>query len=103
MISRVTLGSFMLALLLTAGIYLWSAEHGDDCARYMAGDTSLPSSEMVDVGGHQVEVQCGQWLLRQSVAVQILCLVDLVVVIVFTLNAVGNFLEWKRMKGVGRV
>jgi hypothetical protein len=97
-ISRVTLVSFLLALLLTAGIYLWSAEHWDDCARYMAGDTSLPSSEVVDVGDPQVEVQCGQWLPRQPVALQVMCLVDLVAVIVFTLNAVGNFLEWKQAR-----
>src|SRR5580704_3912854 len=102
MISRVTLGSFLLVLLVTAGIYLWSAEHWDDCARYMAGDTSLPSSEMVDVGDHQVEVQCGQWFPRQPVGLQVTCLIDLVVIIIFSLNGLGDFLEWRRVKRVGR-
>jgi hypothetical protein len=97
-----TLISLLAALLLTTGIYLWNVEHWDDCARYLAGETWLPSTQMVDSGDHQIEVPCRQWLLRQPVILQLLCLIDLVLFVVFMLNASGDLLKWKRMRRVGR-
>jgi hypothetical protein len=103
MISRTTLVSFLAALLLTTGMYLWNAEHWDDCARYLAGEGWLPSSQTVDSGGRQIEVPCEQWLPRQSLTLQLLCLGDLILLLVFLVNVLGDLLEWKRMKRMGRV
>jgi hypothetical protein len=103
MISRTTLVSFLAVLLLTTGMYLWNAEHWDDCARYLAGESWLPSSQTVDSGSRQIEVPCQEWLPRQSLTLQLLCLGDVVLLLVFFLNALGDFLEWKRMRRVRRV
>jgi hypothetical protein len=97
-----TLISFLAALLLTAGMYLWNAGHWDDCARYLAGERWLPSSQTVDSGTQQIEVPCEQWFPRQPLILQLLCLGDLVLLVVFSLNALGDFLEWKRMKKARR-
>ena len=102
MISRVTLISFLAAALLTLGLYLWNANHWDDCARYLAGEKWLPSSQTIDSGAQQIDVPCEQWFPRQPVTLQLLCLGDLILLVVFSLNALADFLEWKRMKRAGR-
>jgi hypothetical protein len=102
-ISRMTLVMVLATLLLTTGIYLWNAEHWDDCARYLAGDLCLPPSQIVDSGAQQLDIPCEQWLPRQPLALQLLCLVDLLLFVVFALNAVGDFIEWNRMRKVGRL
>jgi hypothetical protein len=101
-ISRVTLISFLAAVLLTLGLYLWNANHWDDCARYLAGERWLPSAQAVDSGAQQIDVPCEQWLPRQPLILQLLCLGDLVLLFVFFLNAWGDFLEWNRMKRARR-
>jgi hypothetical protein len=101
-ISRMTLISFLAALLLAIGLYLWNANHWDDCARYLAGETWLPSSQTVDSGAQQIDVPCEQWFPRQPVTLQLLCLGDLILLVVFSLIALADFLEWKRMKRGGR-
>ena len=102
MISRKTFVSLIASFLLTTGIYLWNVEHWDDCARYLAGEKSLPSSQTVDSGNQQIEIPCEQWIPRQPLSVQLLCLADLVLLVVFSLNALGDLLEWNRMKKIGR-
>jgi hypothetical protein len=98
----VTAISFLAALLLTAGMYLWNAGQWDDCARYLAGERWLPSSQIVDTGNHQIEVPCEQWLPRQPLTLQFLCLLDLILLVVFSLNASGDLLEWNRMRRARR-
>jgi hypothetical protein len=80
-----------LALLLTTGIYLWNAEHWDDCTRYLSGEKWLPSSQTVDAGGQQMEVPCELWLPRQSLTLQLLCLGDLILLVVFFSTIWGIF------------
>ncbi len=99
MISRITLGSLLLALLIPSGMAVWLSGHRDSCARFLAGDRSLPPSQMVAAGTQMVEVPCTEWLPRQSMWIQILCLVELVVVMVFVLHAVGDWRERRRMRG----
>lgn len=90
MISRVTLYSLLLCLLLGTGLRKWSMAHPDNCDRYLAGDKKLPPSEYVISGSRQIVVPCNQWLVRQPDWVQILCLVDLFLAGVFVMNAAGD-------------
>lgn len=87
MVSRVTLYSLLLGLMLAMGIWHWSGERKDDCTRYLAGDKRAPSSELVVSGTRIVEVSCSEWTMRQPLRVQILCLLDVVVFLVFVTNA----------------
>jgi hypothetical protein len=82
--------SLLFALVLGAGIHLWDARQKDNCSLYMAGDKSLPSSELVVSGSRQIEVPCSDWIMRQPLSVQVLCLLDLVIWVVFFFNALAD-------------
>ena len=98
MISRVTLYSLLLCLLLGLGLRKWSMAHPDSCDRYLAGERKLPASEYVISGSRQIVVPCNQWLIRQPEWMQILCLVDLLLAGVFAVNAAGDMREWLRTR-----
>src|ERR1700678_4220522 len=98
MISQRTLYLLLATLLLTTGLYLWNANRWDDCQRYMAGDKSLPSSQIVESEGHSVEVPCEQWFPRQSSAILLLCLLDLLLIVVFVLNALSDVRGWRQSR-----
>jgi hypothetical protein len=104
MISRVTLFSLLLALMLGAGIRLWDARQKDNCTLYMAGDRTVPASEMVISGTRQIEVPCNNWIMRQRMRVQVLCLLDLLVGVVFFFNALSDMQRWlqtrRNMRGL---
>jgi len=87
MISRVTMYSLLLGLLLAAGIWLWSSGQKDPCERFLAGDKSAPASVWVVSGTRTIEVPCSDWLMRQATTVQVFCLVDLILIVLFVLNA----------------
>ncbi len=89
-ISRVTLFSLLLGLMLGAGIRLWDARQKDNCSLYMAGDKTLSASQMVVSGTRQIVVPCNDWIMRQPMRVQILCLLDFVLLVVFFLNALAD-------------
>jgi hypothetical protein len=93
-ISRITLFSFLMALLLGVGIRQWTDAQRDDCARYLAGDLTAPASELVVMGSRTVVVPCNQWLPRQPVKVQMLCLLDFVLAVGFVLNALHDLRGW---------
>jgi hypothetical protein len=97
--SRVTLFSLLLALLLGVGIRLWTDGHRDACTPYLSGDTKAQKSEWVVSGTRQIEVSCNDWITRMPQRIQILCLLDLVLGVVFVLNALSDlheFLEFRR-------
>jgi hypothetical protein len=99
-ISRVTIFSLLLALLLTTGIRRWYLGRRDDCARYLAGDTSLPSAQVVVSGTRTIVVPCDQWWLRQPTIVQMLCLLDLLLAAVFVVNGLQDTRAWiERRRG----
>lgn len=89
-VSRITLGSLLLALLLGAAIFQWSLQHRDDCSRFLAGDPRAPSTQFVVTGTRTVIMPCRVWLPRQPTGVQVLCLVDFLFAAVFVLNAIGD-------------
>jgi hypothetical protein len=98
-ISRVTLFSLLLGLMLAAGIWLWNDGDKDDCSRPMAADGTMPTYEYVISGTRQIEVPCDDWIMRQPLRVQILCLLDLALAMLFVLNALADLrgrLEMRR-------
>ena len=105
MISRVTLFSLLLGLMLAAGIRLWSDSQRDACAPYLAGASTVQRSEWAVSGTRRIEVPCNQWFMRQTMSVQVLCLLDLVLAVVFLLNALADLRDWlamrRRVRGMG--
>jgi hypothetical protein len=98
LISRVTLFSLLLALLLGMGIWMSTQRPRDACAAYVAGDKGAQSTEYVVTGTRTVVVSCNSWLQRQPTWVQMLCLLELAVVGVFVLNGLGNVRDWFEMR-----
>jgi hypothetical protein len=105
MISRQSLVSLLLALILGFGLKVWALGQNDNCDDYLGGDKSAASSESVAAGSYSVDVPCEAWIPRQSSAVQILCLVELLVIITFAISFVGDVRDWnatRRMRGMRR-
>ena len=103
MISRVTLFSLLLGLLLASGIRLWCDGHPDACTRYLAGDTAAQKSEWVVSGTRIIEVPCDEWFMRMPLKMQILFMLDAALGVVFVLNALSDTREWlqmRRMRGM---
>ena len=94
MISRLTIFSLLFALLLAAGIWRWSVVQRDACTPYLAGDRTAPSTMYVATGTRTMVVPCDDWLERQPGMVQLLCLVDFVLVVMFGLNALLDARGW---------
>jgi hypothetical protein len=102
-ISRVTIFSLLLSLMLGIGIWSWSSGQRDACSAYLAGNKTAQSSEYVASGTRLITVPCSDWLMRQPQRVQLLCLANLGLVAVFVLNALGDLRDWfamrRRMRG----
>jgi hypothetical protein len=97
-ISRVTLFSLLLGLMLATGIWLWSGTQKDDCSRFLAGDKTAPRSEWVVSGTRTIEVSCSDWTMRQPLRIQVLCLLDIVVFLVFITNALADVRDQSEMR-----
>jgi hypothetical protein len=103
MISRQTIVTLLLALLLGVGLKFWALGQADDCDDYLAGDKTAPASQVVESGSRSIDVPCEAWIPRQSFWVQILCLLELVVLVAFTISSVGDLRDWivsRRRKGL---
>lgn len=98
MISRVTLFSLLLGLLLASGIWMWTSGHPDQCARAAAPDGSMPASEYVVSGTRQIVVPCNDWFMRQPLSIQVLSLLELLLAVIFALNALLDLQGWQRMR-----
>lgn len=100
MISRVTIFSLLLTLMLGLGIYMHSLGERDRCNTYPVGGVP-PRSEYVVTGERETEVPCSDWWMRQPLTVQVLCIADAALGVVFVLNALGDlrdWLAWRRQK-----
>jgi hypothetical protein len=101
----VTLFSLLLGLMLALGLRLWSDGQRDACSPYLEGNKLAQAGEYVTSGTRLIDVPCNDWLMRQPMRVQLLCLVDLGLGIVFVLNAIGDLRDWlevrRRMRGTG--
>jgi hypothetical protein len=97
-ISKVTLFSLLLGLLLACGIRLWYVERKDECARWLAGDRSAPATQTVVSGTRTIEVPCTDWAMRQPLGVQVLCLLDMALGVVFVMNGLADVREWMQVR-----
>ena len=95
MISRRTIYSLLLALLLALGIRLWAIGVRDDCDRAGPSNPASPKSVIVESGTRTIAVPCTYWVPRQSMQVQALLLFNLALGIVF-LVSVGT--DWARYR-----
>jgi hypothetical protein len=102
-ISRVTLFSLLLALLLWAGIALRNARQKDECTRYLAGDSSAPATQTVVTGTRVIEVPCTDWMDRQPQSVLLLCLIDVLLLVMFALNAATDVRRWVQVRQRERI
>ena len=85
MISRQTIFSLLLALLVGVGIFAWNGAKRDEC------DVSGPDRGAVQVpvgqsGRKVLLVNCNEWLPRQPVKVQAWCFVDVALGVVFGMS-----------------
>lgn len=99
MISRVTLFSLLLGLMLALGIWRDSSERRDACSAYLDGNKSAQTIEYVASGSRMIAVPCNDWFMRQTFRMQMLCLLDLCLTAVFVLNALGDLQEWFAERG----
>jgi len=97
MISRRTIFSLLLAATIFLGIRLWILDHHDPCDSYMPGNVH-PQTVMVESGDRTVEMPCNLWLPRQSEWMQLTCLLDLAVLIVFLLSVWRDVKQWRERR-----
>jgi hypothetical protein len=98
MISRLTIFSLLLGLMLALGIFIHAKSERDRCNSYPAGSVP-PKSESIVSGTREIEAPCSDWWIRQSTEIQILCIADLGLALIFLLNAAGDlrrWLQWRR-------
>jgi hypothetical protein len=92
-ISRVTLLTFVLAMMVLLGLYNWKRGHRDDCDAYLAGVPGMPATQMVAAGTRTVEAPCRLWALRQPLSVQTWCLAELVLLGIFAMEGMVDVKE----------
>jgi len=102
MISRKTIFSLVLALLIFLGIRTWTIGHRDDCDR-LGLNNAKPATVNVESGTRTVEMPCNLWLPRQPVWVQGVCLLDGAVGAVFVLSLWGDWVRWRRRRAGSQV
>lgn len=104
MISRVTIFSLLLGLMLGLGIDMHAKGEHDRCNTYPAGGVA-PKTEYVVTGTREVEVPCGDWWMRQPMWMQIACMADAGLGMMFAVNALldlRRWLRWRRGKRLQR-
>ena len=93
MISRLTIFSLLLGLMLGLGIYMHAKGAHDRCNSYPPGGVQ-PRNELVVTGTRQIQVPCSDWWMRQPQTVQILCIADAGLGLIFTLNVLIDLRRW---------
>jgi hypothetical protein len=97
-ISKVTIYSLLLGVVLATGIGVWSSRQIDPCTRFLEGDKSQPATQLVESGTRRLRVPCNDWIARQPLWVQILCLLNAVLGVVFMLNLLSDLRAWLQVR-----
>jgi len=97
MISRKTIFSLLLALLIFWGIRAWTIGRRDDCDR-LGLNHAKPATVYEQSGTRTLEMPCNLWLPRQPMWVQGICLLDLAVGVVLVLSVWGDCVRWRRRR-----
>ena len=98
MISRRTIFSLILTLLLAVSIRLWAVSVRDDCDRFGKGTPANPTSVIVESGTRTIDVPCTYWVPRQSVRVQALLLFNIALGVVFLVSVAGDWSRWRERR-----
>jgi hypothetical protein len=94
-ISRKTIISFLLALLMAVSIKAYTLRIPNPCDAYLSGQFKAPATVVVNTQGRAYQVPCDDWFLRQPRPVQVLCMVDGAIVVVFLISA---YADWRRRR-----
>jgi hypothetical protein len=94
LISRMTIFSLLLSLMLGLGIKMLTDGRHDACDAYLDGNPLAQSSEYVPSGTRMIAVPCDDWLMRQPLVVQMLCLLELCLALACLLNALADLRDW---------
>lgn len=100
MISRVTIFSLLLGLMLGLGIFLHANGERDRCNTYPEGGVP-PRSEYIVSGTREVEMPCDSWWPRQTMTVQVLCIAGAGLGMIFVVNALIDLrrsVHWGRTR-----
>ena len=97
MISRKTIFSFLLMLLVSVGIFAWNAAKRDECDQ--AGPDRTHLEVPVGQSGRRVlVVNCSDWLPRQPVRVLVWCFADAALAVVFCLSLLTDAVAGNRWR-----
>ncbi len=95
MISQKTIFSLLLALLLAGCIKAYTLRLHSPCDAYLTGQFGAPATVVMNEQGRPYQVSCDDWFMRQPRQVQVLCMVDGVIVVVFLVSA---YADWRRRR-----
>ena len=101
MISRRTIYSLLLTLLLALSIRLWAANQRDDCDRAGPANPATPNSVLVESGTRTITVPCTYWVPRQSTRVQIMLLFNIVLGVVFLVSVITDWSRYRARRRAG--
>jgi hypothetical protein len=102
MISRQTLVTLTLALLLGLGLKSWASGRRDECDDYLAGNNSAPATQTIEAGRRSIEIPCELWIPRQSMGIQILCLLEVSVIAIFAISCWSDVRNWPNSRQKNR-
>jgi hypothetical protein len=102
MIARRTIYSLLLGIFSVLALQAWLLDHQTGCDRFLAGDHTQLPSVWVDSGDHRIEVPCGDWIDRQPIAVQITCLAEVAIFVVFLLSGIVDIVRWRNQRQAAR-
>ena len=83
--------------------HAWAQDRRDDCKYSYPPGGKAPATEMVVSGTREIEVPCKDWWMRQPQGVQILCIADAALGMVFLMNALQDTRGWLVMRRLRRM
>jgi hypothetical protein len=98
LLTRRTIYSLLLTILLFLGLRLYTLGRVDDCTPWLHGERGASPTQLIYLGERAVEVPCRSWLPRQPPGILIACLLDAALAVVFLLSCIFDFAESRRRR-----